>query len=336
MDSTSNRDRDSLHILPLNMIPLESAPLKRTRMIKNSHLESVVEMFDDKDTGSGQVSVDDLHQVFSHVEGSDVGVLQGLAKLHSYDVYSLRIVLRQQGIVVDDGELKLSGDKQQELERFMGDFTRPLLMHVFGGTLTGCSFKEALATFHDPDVKKTRRNLQKMAGSLGVSLDELPKFLEEYGDIFLSTSFYRQTLGEIEPSLGDFEASMQEIKGNHQCKGNYTVMDTCQKFQSTLNRLRSVVNSRFATFNRDSREIWQDMDGERFNQFKSTVQSNHTTLGGVLCALSVKMQAWTQEFPNPDVGGPLKRADFIVTDMKQGMELITGSRPKGTDIRGSG
>ncbi len=332
MDAIRDTDRDSLHVLPLSMIPLETAPLKRTRMIKNAHLESVVEVFDDKDTGSGQVSVDNLGQVFSHIESGDTKILRGLSGLHSYDVYSLRIVLRQQGVSVDDGALKLSQGKQRELDSFMTVFTRPLVMRIFGDIDASCSFKEALTMFVDPDVKRTRRNLGEMASKLGVPLEELPRFLEEFGDIFLSTSYYRQALSNIDPALRDFESSMHEISDNHQCKANFTVMNTCKRFQSSIARLRTVVNSRFATFSKDSEEIWQDMDGDRFKEFKTAVQGNHTTLGGVLCALSVKMQAWTQEFPNREVGGPLKRADFIVTDMKQGMELITGARPKGAPM----
>ena len=46
-------DRDSLHILPLSMISLETRGLQRARMIKNSRLESVVELFEGEEIGSG-------------------------------------------------------------------------------------------------------------------------------------------------------------------------------------------------------------------------------------------------------------------------------------------
>ncbi|MEE9545500.1 MAG: hypothetical protein V3V55_07925, partial [Rhodospirillales bacterium] len=53
-------DRDSPHILPLSILPVETKALKRARLIKNARLESVVEFFDDIHAGSGQVEIDAL------------------------------------------------------------------------------------------------------------------------------------------------------------------------------------------------------------------------------------------------------------------------------------
>ena len=55
---------------------------------------------------------------------------------------------------------------------------------------------------------------------------------------------------------------------------------------------------------------------------KSLIESYHTTIGGVLCALSVKIDAWHNLFPSHDTGGPVKRAEFIMSEMKQGIENI--------------
>ena len=43
--------------------------------------------------------------------------------------------------------------------------------------------------------------------------------------------------------------------------------------------------------------------------------------GGALCALSVKMAAWTDQFPNA-TGGVGRRAAFIMSDMRQGIEPL--------------
>ena len=42
----------------------------------------------------------------------------------------------------------------------------------------------------------------------------------------------------------------------------------------------------------------------------------------MLCALSVKMDAWVKLFPNPNAGGPMRRAEFVMTEMKQGIDRI--------------
>ena len=47
---------------------------------------------------------------------------------------------------------------------------------------------------------------------------------------------------------------------------------------------------------------------------------HHTYIGSVLCALSVKMGAWSKLFPRPRASGLPKRAEFIQSEMKLGIE----------------
>ena len=127
-----DRDRDSLHVLPLSIIPLESQLFEKMRMIKNVHLDSVVELFDGKDTGSGQIRVEAMRAAYESIPQTDMAKLDKLSRLRSYDVYSLRILLRKQGINVDEGELRLSDGKQRELTQHMRSFTRPLVGYIYG------------------------------------------------------------------------------------------------------------------------------------------------------------------------------------------------------------
>ena len=60
----SDVDRDSLHILPLSIIPMQTRALRHARLIKNSRLDGVVELFEGPASGSGQVEVDSLVNVF--------------------------------------------------------------------------------------------------------------------------------------------------------------------------------------------------------------------------------------------------------------------------------
>ena len=57
-------DRDSAHILPLSILNLKTPALSRARMIKNSQLDGVIEIFESTDTGSGQIEVDFLPNEF--------------------------------------------------------------------------------------------------------------------------------------------------------------------------------------------------------------------------------------------------------------------------------
>jgi hypothetical protein len=85
----SDEDRDSLHILPLWIVRIETPGVHRARMIKNSSLVSVIELFHDDHTGSGQVDVGGIVNLFGLLERpphSDLVLLRQLALLPSYDV----------------------------------------------------------------------------------------------------------------------------------------------------------------------------------------------------------------------------------------------------------
>lgn len=319
-------DRDALHILPLAMLPFETPGLKRARMIKNVRLESVIELFSDEGTGSGQMNIRDIGQEFGWDEGGhpDLTMLRKLALLPSFDVYSLRISLRQQGISVKNyDDLKLSPAKTRDLTAYMTGFTHALLKEIYGSTdMKIENFDDIISLFRDPDIKKAKEQLDVMAKKLGIGLGEIPTFLEDYGDIFLSLSYYRQSLDEIEPVIEEFLGSMDEIRSNWQLKQDQNLMRTCDMLQSTINELMAEITGRFENFEQGTKDLWNDISARRFQRVKTLIESYHTTIGGVLCALSVKIDAWHDLFPSHDIGGPVKRAEFIMSEMKQGIENI--------------
>ena len=65
-----------------------------------------------------------------------------------------------------------------------------------------------------------------------------------------------------------------------------------------------------------------DINGERFQSFRTDIESKHTTVANILCGLTVKMNAWSKEFSSRQAGSPQKRADFIRMHMWQGVETI--------------
>jgi len=328
-NTISDSDRDSLHVLPLAILPLGTAALKRARMIKNVRLDSVIEFFNDRNTGSGQMDVSKVGSEFDWPDGSshpDMVLLRKLAQLPSFDVYSLRIMLRQHGIKVDEQKhLKLSQSKTRELTDYMSKFTLPLIKEIYGSDdLEISSFEDIIALFRAPDVHKARQKLSMMAEKLGIELADIPAFLEDYGDIFLSLSYYRQCLDRIEPVLWEFIAAMTEIRANHQLQQDKNLMNNCDVLERTVKGLIADINAQFNSFNTETQEMWGDISAEKFNKIKLMIESYHTYIGGVLCALSVKAGAWGSLFPGKAVGGPVKRGEFILTEMKQGIEKIQG------------
>ena len=129
-------DQDALHILPLEILPVETPGLKRARVIKNVRLDSMLELFRDADTGRGQVHPSKLAPVFNwptEETHQDEILVSIVSNLHSYDVYTLQIRLRKLGIDVEDfDQLKLSKEKSEELASYMKTFTLPLIQQIYG------------------------------------------------------------------------------------------------------------------------------------------------------------------------------------------------------------
>ena len=312
-------DRDAIHVLPLSIIPLELGGLRRLRMVKNDELESVIEIFG-CDSGSGHIKLSDLSMVYPNLSFRDNRILQKLAKLSSYDVYCLRVHLRALEINVDEDEhLKLSGDKQTELRDYMSRFTKRLIMEVFGDDDQVTDFKDVLALYRNPDKTQAAKKLAKLAQSLGIDVHAVPAFLEDYGDIYLSIAYYREYLETVQEGIADFEISIADILEHPHLGKDQSLVNICKRSLRKIKKLNEAAMQRFEVFEQYTDQMWENMDTERFQSFKSVVINNHTALGGVLCILSVKMNAWMHKFPMQTSGGLFNRAEFIRVKIQRGL-----------------
>ncbi len=323
----SDVDRDSLHILPLAIIPMQTPALRRARLIKNVRLESVIELFECARNGSGQMDIEGVPRVLDWPEipiHPDLKILRKLAKLSSFDVYSLRVLLREQGIPVNSTDaLKLSPTKNGELMSYMKMFTRPLIEQIYGSDdLSMQSFDDLIGLFRQPDIKKAVDKLRLMANKLEIKTEDVPKFLEDYGDIFLSLSYFRSCLEHITPIVSDFFEWLDELMKNRQVLQDAMLSKACHSIQATMNESMASVTGRLEDFDNSTKNLWENVSAARFRQVEELIRSYHTAIGSVLCALTVKIEAWARLFPHKNSGGPQKRAEFIMADLRQGMEKI--------------
>jgi len=124
----------------------------------------------------------------------------------------------------------------------MTSFTRPLILQIYGDDdLDVQNFQDVVKLFRDPDVKKALEKIQKMSKMLEIKPDEIPKFMEDYGDIFLSLSYYRQCLDSVEPIITEFLDAMEELRNNFQFKHDQNLISTMNMIESTINeRMRQL------------------------------------------------------------------------------------------------
>jgi hypothetical protein len=335
-EAITDTDRDSLHILPISILPVEIRMLKRARMIKNSRLDSVLEFFNGTGTGSGQVEMSSIPRLLGLEKGQthpDVDVLKKVSELPSFDVYSLRILLRANNIdIKDHSVLSLSPAKIRSLSAYMATFTRPLVSEVFGHDTNVEHFTDIIGLFHghNPDVVRDR--LSKMANKLGISVTAIPKFLEDYADIFMSLSYYRECLDHILPHIQSFMDATTDIRDNYQLRHDKNLMTSLDTIEEVINSRMASITGRLESFEKSTGDMWRDLTAERFRKIETLISSYHTVIGGVLCALSVKMNAWVQLFPEPKSGGPVRRAAFVMSDMRQGIDRICALKDDDTPV----
>lgn len=331
ISAISDFEKDSLHILPLAMIPLQSNALSRARLIKNSRLESMLEVFDNANAGSGQISPEVIEQTFDidmEAEMNDGRKIRALAKLDSFDVYSLRIQIRGLGIVVEDQQhLRLSSAKRAELTKYMLGFTRPLIRQIYGTNETNIEdISELIALFDNPDREEALTNLRQITDKLGIQLADLPRFLEDYGDTFLSLAYFQDMHNSLEPDFLSLASAIRNIQENRQLRQNAFLMTSMRETLHELKDLKASIEGLFDSFETESDKMWDDFSADTFRRVRLLIERNHTTIGAVLCGLSVKLAAWSRRFGNGD-HGVLQQSEFIMSDIRQGLKsLLTITR----------
>ncbi len=99
-------------------------------------------------------------------------------------------------------------------------------------------------------------------------------------------------------------------------------MNNCLELVTYLNDLMASTTGRFEKFYNDTDEMWDNISTEKFRETETLIKSYHTTIGGVLCGLGIKMSAWKKRFPSPQSGGPYARAEYLLNSVRPGMETI--------------
>ena len=320
--------RDSLHILPLCMLPIETVVLRRASLIKNSRLETALEFFKDKESGSGQLTIKELPDYLQEVDHDalerDIAKLRRLEQMPSFDVYSCRISLRALGIEVNDEEyLKLSDEMLATLSARMQEFTRPLIAQVFGAEIKGGEdASDLIGMLRNPDKEEALRRLNMLAAELQVQVSEIPRFIEDYGDIFLSLAYFRKCLDEVVPVLDEFMPWVKELMETWMIRNDRPKHKLLANVVSDLSDISGSITGRFESFDRKTQDFWSDVSAARFAEVRKLITDHHVTVGGVLCGLTMKMTHWRGRFTKENPGGPQARLEFIISEILPGLDRI--------------
>lgn len=309
--------------LSLSMLPLASNTLKNAKLVKNPRMETTVELFSDPLTGSLQVMPDKLSEHIA-TNPRDQEIINSLSNLHSFDVYSLRTSLKKLGIEVANAEnLELSEGIKNALSIYSLQFTRPLIEQIFGGGRFDLNDPENFQKiFKDPDVARVRENLAIMAQKTGLAMQDIPKFLEEYNEVFVSVAYYRHSFENIRDHIDRFLFWMRDLKTHRDVTSSPKTLAHCKKTEETLRFLSGSIQERLARFQYNFEMFWKEINRASFDRMRHDIEQNHSSMGAVLCGLVVKMNDWAEEFPTNEAGGPTARSKYIITEFEPGLDRL--------------
>lgn len=321
-NTETTTDRDAMDRLPLSMVPLASATLKAAKLVKNAQLETMVELHSDKSTGSLQIRPADIPASFPATSSQDLAIIDGLAALKSYDVFSLRNSLAKLGIEVDKAHLELSDATRERLERNSMEFIRPLVLNLFGDGTDAPDGSSLTKLFRDPDIARVQQRLKLMSQKTGIPVEGIPAFLQNYRDMFLSTSYYRDSFDAIAPDLNRFWIWLGELKNQREVSSSPGALATINKVTARLRNLFTSTRDRQNKFKAAFEVFWRDMNKESFQQLRSQIEDNHDTMGAVLCGLGVKMRSWSAAFPDNTTGSAGTRIAYVTSELEPGLDQL--------------
>lgn len=319
---------DKIDELPLSIIPLKSSTLKKAKLLKNSKLETVVELYNDPTSGSFQVPTDEKMTESLGIDGSEAAehdklIIQQLSQLDSFDIYSMRSSLQRVGLDLDIGEdvLQLSPDMKKALRHYASAFTTPLLKKIYGLDTQGMDQLggDLNKLFQNPDKDLVLKNLMKLAENTGIPLGEIPAFIKNYSDVFQSVSYYSYSYDAIRQDSDRFLLWIQDVIDHKDIVNTPQTRKICLQVNRNMTFVLQSLRERFDLFRQSFEVFWSDINAESFVQLRREVMENYESIGHVLCAVVVKINAWREEFPFNDVGSPNHRAKFAMTELAPGI-----------------
>ena len=327
------RDNDSLYTLPLKYIPFHTPALRRGRMVKTFSLVSAIELFKSGDHGRGIILVDDLarnpsnylakidHDGDKHPDQILIEILSGL---HSYDVYNLRINLRDYDIPYEGSDyLKLSDEMIRELSVYMQQFTQPLTEIVYGERAAEVFSKnDVTGIFKHPDSAEARENLQRLSVKLGVRISGIPEFLEAFADVYLAVSYYKHYADRIAVMNSLIMQEFDQIHKSLKWQSDPDIERICIETREIVRSLFIEVYQRLDVFERETKSFWNDLNANRFRDMQWLVRDSQKMIAGVLCGLGVKLARWRDRFPTVEHGSSSVRYAALQNEFRPGLKKL--------------
>jgi hypothetical protein len=207
----------------------------------------------------------------------------------------------------------------------MSAFTRPLVAKIYGGSdVQASSFTDVLKLFTDPNADEARQNLRNLAKSLEIELIQIPKFLEDYADVFLSLSFYKKCHDDKAEDLSEFLDDLECLAHSPQMNGHAATTQTIDQIACHIRDLYAEVANVLEIFRIRTEDMWEDISAERYQKMSAMIVEHQENIGAILCAIIVKLDAWQQSKSTSAGASVSEKIGFITRDIGFGLERLKG------------
>jgi hypothetical protein len=174
-----------------------------------------------------------------------------------------------------------------------------------------------------------------MSQKIGIPVEEIPAFLREYEDIFLSAAYYRHNLEGIFPKLNRCAAWLMDLQKQREVVASPPTRASCRNVMRYMGFLSTSARERLSRFTAGFEMFWKDMNQETFRKLTEDIEENHAGTGAVLCGLTVKVGGWAKKFPRKDIGGPAESIIYAMTEMEPGLEELVANEQQALRERGA-
>jgi hypothetical protein len=256
-------------------------------------------------------------------------VLSNLSVLPSFDCYTLRRGLRQQGINVEQESIfKLSEKRIQELFPLMRRITRPLIKHLYGDeNLDVNDTRTLLELVRNPDHERVRDRLDRMATTLGVSIAKLPTYLEDFGDLYLSLSYFENHFVDLSPKVEQMILWAMDVASSSHLRNDPLSQKTFTDVERRIRYLKDNLDTRFKNLSEVTNVNWDLLDVTMFQKVQRGILAEQIYFATGIYGLAVKIYEWERVFPNAG-GSPDRVLEFVSSELRPGLDNLVRALPK--------
>ena len=116
--------------------------------------------------------------------------------------------------------------------------------------------------------------------------------------------------------------ALAALRSNRYLSSDRTLISACNLVERKFTAVTGDVAEILEMFRVRTENMWAQMSKGSLQRMERLITDYQYQVGGALCLMTVKMDAWTDRFPHEDIGGPMRRADFIMNTMCRGLDRV--------------